>query len=81
MKKIITIIALFVVVHVKAQETSEKNQVSFQSINQLGFLTGETGNAFQIQTINGIKISRFFTGIGVGIDEYHTRSIPPLPGP
>ena len=48
MKKIITIIALFVVVHVKAQETSEKNQVSFQSINQLGFLNGQTVSHSQV---------------------------------
>jgi hypothetical protein len=75
MKKLITVIALFAMMQGMAQEKG-KNKVVFHSINQAGLLEGEGGHAFQIQTVNGIKIKSFFTGIGIGIDEYHTRSIP-----
>ena len=76
MKKLIAVIALFAVVQGMAQDKTGKNRIAFQSINQVGLVEGENGHAFQIQTINGIKAKSFFTGIGIGIDEYHTRSIP-----
>ncbi|HTQ64965.1 MAG TPA: hypothetical protein VMI12_09210 [Puia sp.] len=48
----------------------------FRSINQLGLLEGETGSAFQIQTINGAQYKSWFGGIGIGLDYYRFRSIP-----
>ena len=50
--------------------------LQFHSINQLGFLEGEVGSAFQIQTINGLQYKSWFAGIGAGIDYYRFRSIP-----
>jgi len=48
----------------------------FHSIIQVGYLTGDAGSAFQIQTINGMQYKSWFGGIGVGIDDYRFRSIP-----
>jgi len=48
----------------------------FHSINQLGFLEGSDGTAFQMQTINGVQYKSWFAGVGVGIDNYRFRSIP-----
>ena len=55
---------------------AQKNKPGFQSIVQGGILEGERGTSFQLQIINGIKYRTWSTGIGVGLDHYHTRSIP-----
>jgi hypothetical protein len=48
----------------------------FHSINQIGFLEGQAGSAFQIQTINGFQYKSWFAGIGAGLDYYRFRGIP-----
>lgn len=59
-----------------AQQHTEKAEMKFHSINQIGLLNGQTGSAFQIQTINGLGYKSWFAGIGVGIDYYRFRGIP-----
>jgi hypothetical protein len=76
MKNFILRLVLLAALPAMAQQETNSNKVVFQSINQLGLMVGETGNEFQIQTINGIKMKTFFAGIGVGIDEYQMRSVP-----
>lgn len=53
-----------------------QNKISFHSQNYVGLLEGETGSAFQLQTINGIKAGSWTSGIGVGIDYYRFRTVP-----
>lgn len=48
----------------------------FHSINQAGFVRGESGNAFLIQSVNGLTYKSWFAGIGAGIDEYYYSSVP-----
>ena len=48
----------------------------FHSFNTVGLLEGETGSAFQLQTINGFQTKSWFFGAGVGLDYYRLRSIP-----
>lgn len=64
-------IALIIYCPVVAQE-----KISFSSKNYFGIVAGENGNNPQLQTINGFKIGKWFTGIGTGIDWYYQRSIP-----
>ena len=59
----------------KTAAPATKN-LQFHSINQAGLLEGESGSAFQLQTINGLGYRSWFTGIGVGLDYYRLRSIP-----
>src|SRR4051794_4030796 len=49
---------------------------AFGSINEIGLLTGEKGEAVVFQTINGVTKDRSFVGIGLGLDYYQIRSIP-----
>jgi hypothetical protein len=42
----------------------------------VGLLVGQTGNAFQLQTINGAQYRSWFAGAGVGLDYYRFRTIP-----
>lgn len=58
----------------QAQKTKQK--ISFSTINEVGLLTGDAGEAASLQTINGIKKAGFFAGAGVGLDFYGLRSIP-----
>ena len=59
-----------------AQIKSPSAQWQFHSINNVGLLEGETGSAFQLQTINGAQYKSWFAGVGLGLDFYRIRSIP-----
>jgi hypothetical protein len=59
-----------------AQQKSLPAQWQFHSINNVGLLEGETGSAFQLQTINGAQYKSWFAGVGLGLDFYRLRSIP-----
>ena len=59
-----------------AQEKSLSGQWKFHSINNAGLLEGETGSAFQVQTVNGVQYKSWFAGLGLGLDLYRIRSIP-----
>ena len=60
-----------------AQQMQKKGcKCSFQSLNQVGLLEGETGSAFQLQSINGVQYKTWFAGVGTGIDYYRFRSVP-----
>jgi len=76
----ITIIFLLASVYLLAQQKPEgkkkKCGCSFSSINQIGLLAGENSEAFQVQTINGLRYNTWMVGAGVGIDGYRYRSIP-----
>lgn len=67
----------FLLLSVKiASGQNEIHKIKYSTINQVGLLTGEKGEAVMLQTINGIKKNKSFTGIGVGLDFYGHRSIP-----
>ena len=67
---------LFIIASLKAQETRKDCNCAFSSINQLGLSVGELNEAFQIQTINGLRYKTWMAGIGIGLDEYRFRSVP-----
>jgi len=54
----------------------EKVKPRFSSVNQLGLLHGQSGTAFQWQTINGVSYKTFSGGIGAGTDYYYLKTIP-----
>src|SRR3982074_1671663 len=56
--------------------TIGQQKLTFKSWNYVGLLEGETGSAFQLQTINGLQVRGWFAGIGTGLDYYRYRSIP-----
>jgi hypothetical protein len=77
MKKSMLAILLFATAYVsQAQTETAAKRYSFRSINQVGLLEGEQGSAFQLQTINGLQYSKWFAGIGTGLDYYSLRTIP-----
>jgi hypothetical protein len=74
---VIVLLGVLFPVSLLAQEKiAPKKQVRFQSINQLGILEGKAASDYRVQTINGVAYKTWFTGIGVGIDDYNYRTIP-----
>lgn len=72
MKKIIGTILLLTIltVVVPAQKPA------FSSTVQAGMLEGEAGTALQLKTVTGLHYKTWVAGLGVGLDYYHTRSLP-----
>lgn len=70
-----TISLLFVVLLVSVSCLAQVKP-KFASQQLVGLLEGEGGSAFQIQTINGVQLKKWFMGLGTGIDWYEYRSIP-----
>lgn len=71
------VLTLIVMVNTSsAQQKTLPSQWQFHSINNVGLLEGETGSAFQLQTINGAQYESWFGGVGLGLDFYRIRSIP-----
>lgn len=61
-----------------AQQTQQANtpKARFSSINQVGLLSGQSGEAAMLQTINGVAFKGWFAGVGAGLDYYRSRGIP-----
>ena len=55
---------------------AQKKKVRFQSIDQFAIVGGENHVNTAFQTINGIKFSNWFSGIGIGIDNYRYKTLP-----
>lgn len=55
---------------------AQKKAIKYNNITNIGWLNGSSQNAFTLQTINGIKIDKWQLGLGVGLDNYGTKSIP-----
>lgn len=58
-------------------KTNGQNQkIKFSSINQVGLLSGDKGDRWMLQTINGLEKDKWFAGAGIGLDFYNYRTIP-----
>jgi len=55
---------------------AQKKKVRFQSVNQFAIVGGKNHVNTAFQTINGIKFSDWFAGIGIGIDNYRYKTLP-----
>lgn len=55
---------------------AQKKPIKYNNITNIGWLNGSSQNAFTLQTINGITIDQWQLGLGVGLDNYGTKSIP-----
>lgn len=57
-------------------ESLHTTTIKYGTINQAGLLSGSQGESGMLETINGITINKWFTGVGVGLDYYAERDIP-----
>ena len=56
--------------------SAQKNKIHFRSINSFGLIGGESQVSTAYQTVNGIRFSNWFSGVGVGIDNYQYKTLP-----
>jgi len=56
--------------------SAQKNKIHFRSINQFAMVGGESHINTAFQTVNGIKFSNWFSGIGIGVDNYRYKTLP-----
>jgi hypothetical protein len=56
--------------------SAQKKKTHFQSVNTFELINGEKGFDIGYQTVNGIRFSNWFSGIGVGVDNYHYNTLP-----
>ncbi len=56
--------------------SAQKSKIHFRSINQFAMVGGESHINTAFQTVNGIKFSNWFTGAGIGVDNYRYKTLP-----
>lgn len=63
--------------------SAQKKKIHFRSIDQFAIvggesqmIDGETRVNIAFQTVNGIKFSNWFSGIGIGVDNYRYKTLP-----
>lgn len=56
--------------------SAQKKNIQFHSINTAAMVGGESPLSSAFQTVNGIRFSNWFSGIGIGIDNYRYNTIP-----
>lgn len=73
MKKILFTLfsGLFFLSVVLAQEAKPR----FSSMNSVGFAIGQSAPGLVLETVNGIKFSNWFSGIGIGVDYYRYKTL------
>lgn len=55
---------------------AQNKPIKFQSIEQFGIAGGKSEVNSVFQSVNGIKFSKWFTGIGIGLDNYEYTTLP-----
>lgn len=63
-------------IFISSYACAQNNKIKFHSINLAGITAGESQANAVFQTINGIKISDWFLGTGIGIDYYQYKTLP-----
>lgn len=67
----ITCVAVGMILSASAQD-----KIKFNSINSGGIILGEQNTYGSIQTVNGLRLNKWFAGIGTGYDFYYYSSVP-----
>lgn len=75
MKKNIVFI-LTVLVLMTVSVFAQKNKIKFNSINTFELISGQSPSSFGFQTVNGIRFSNWYSGIGIGVDKYKYKTLP-----
>ncbi len=73
-KKIILIHTILLVAVFPA--LSQKKKIQFHSINTFELISGQSPLSTGFQSVNGFRFSSWFTGVGIGVDNYHYKTLP-----
>jgi hypothetical protein len=67
---------LIITLLISLSASAQKNKIHFHSINSFGLIGGESEVSIAYQTVNGIRFSNWFSGVGVGVDNYRYKTLP-----
>ncbi len=56
--------------------SAQKEKLKYHSIILAGITAGESHISSDFQTINGVSVSSYFFGAGIGVDYYQYKSLP-----
>jgi hypothetical protein len=70
------ILLLMLLVLMTAVCQAQTKKLKFHSLNSVAMTAGESRATAAYETINGFEFSTWFAGLGVGLDNYHFKSIP-----
>ncbi len=71
-----SIYSFLIFLFLSVSAAAQKKPVQFNSINEVGLAAGQSEYSPIFQTINGIKFSNWFSGIGIGVDYYRYKTLP-----
>ena len=66
----------FIALFFSSGANAQKKPIKFHSINQVELIGGANAVNVGYQTVNGVKFSNWFSGIGIGVDNYRYISLP-----
>ena len=75
MQKYLFVNLLFAIA-ISISASAQKNNIQFHSFNTVGLISGQSTANTGFQTINGIRFSNWYSGIGIGIDNYQYKTLP-----
>lgn len=55
---------------------AQKMKPRFSSTTSIGFVAGQSSPDLILETVNGIKLSDWFAGVGIGVDHYRYKTLP-----
>lgn len=73
---IILIVFLATVCSLSAQQIAEAAKPRFHSLEQIALINGTGAISASLQSVNGLSLGNWFSGVGVGLDFYRYRSVP-----
>ncbi|MDE3181827.1 MAG: hypothetical protein KGM16_00280 [Bacteroidota bacterium] len=73
-KKIILILAIILVAVFPS--IAQQKKIQFHSINTFELISGQSPLSTGFQSINGFRFSSWFTGAGIGVDNYNYKTLP-----
>lgn len=56
--------------------SAQNKKLHFYSVNTFEMIHGENGMDIGYQTVNGLRFSNWFSGIGIGVDNYQYKTLP-----
>ncbi len=71
-----TLLIILFLVAATGGQAQQKKRWKYGSFYTAGLVTGASGDALAVQTVQGAWSKRFFAGLGTGLDWYYARSLP-----
>lgn len=73
---VMLIVLLVTVCSLSAQQIKKAPKPRFHSLEQVALINGKAAVSASLQSVNGLGMGNWFSGLGVGLDFYRHRTVP-----